>query len=179
MHYKKSTVLTKVYPAAEESASDYIAIIVRCFDRRFRIAHSRLITEDLCLKPGTYWPPKSAGGVAPLARSTQMRAKFYALMDDIETAMRHSPNLRHIILIGHQDCRKYDVLVDRKTCGPDPEKRDVGKAMRMLARKYPKLEISGYFAFFADLSHKHIRFEAIGQLCSLHKLEAETLAQPA
>lgn len=147
----------KTYPVNHLQAK---AIVVRCPDRRFRIAHREFIKEELGLNGEDFWPLKPAGGVAALARSTQMPSRFAALIEDIELFVGHSP-IHHIVLINHEDCRKYDSILDRRQSAPHPERDDLFSAVRLLSRKYPHIEISAYFARFTDESHTEIFFEAV------------------
>lgn len=143
-----------------------IAIVVRCVDRRFRKAHKEFIAGELGLQGEDFWPVKPPGGAGALARPSQMDAEFRSINADIEFFVQHS-DIKYIILINHQDCRRYDKLVDRTAC-EHPERQDLIVAHKLLSRKYQKIEISAYFARFTDETCSRIFFEVI-HASSLHK----------
>lgn len=149
--------MERVYEAVNATPK---AIVIRCFDRRFRKAHKGFIRDELKLRGEDFWPIKRAGGIAALARPRQMKADFASLTSEIEFLVAHSPTVQHIILINHQDCKRYDKLVEREP-KKDPEREDLDLAIRLLERKYPKLEISAYYARFVDADRSLITFDAV------------------
>ena len=163
---KREKKMTKFYRAVK---ADPKAIIVRCFDRRFRGAHAEFIKEELSLSPEDFWPIKVAGGAGAISRQRQMPAEFETLTSHIDLSVSHS-KICHIILINHQDCRRYDSIVDRKNSPQEPEKQDLYKAIRLLSRKYPSVEISAYYAKFADEDQTMIFFEPV-KASSLQKID--------
>lgn len=159
--------MTKFYDAVE---SNPFVIIVRCPDRRFRWAHRRFIEEELGLNPEDFWPLKPAGGAAALAMPTQMSDTFTSLIAEIELFVKHSI-IRHMVLMTHEDCRRMDGLIDRSQSGPHPERQCLTAGIRLLERKFPKIEISAYYARFNEDRTK-IYFEAV-KASSLQKPDLE------
>jgi hypothetical protein len=151
---KKPKLVGEVYPVNMEKAR---AVVIRCSDRRFRVAHERFIKRYLKLEGKDFWPFKPLGGAAALARPTQMAARFAVVMEDIELAVSRSP-IEEIILINHEDCRRYDPFRNGVL---HPERQDLFAAAKLLARKFRSLKISAYFARFTEESDPQIVFEEV------------------
>lgn len=134
------------------------AVTIRCFDRRFRKAFNRFIREVLGLDPEDFWPLKPPGGAALLGMSSQMQSDFKVLTDQIQLAIDHS-KIQHIILFAHEDCRKMDGFCNR-TKDPHFERRCLISGIRLMERKYPQIEVSGFYARFTE-DRQHIVFEVI------------------
>ena len=141
------------------------AIIIRCPDRRFRRAHKLFITEDLGLAGEDFWPIKMAGGAGILARPDEMPHDFACLSGQIATFCAHDP-IRYIVLLGHEDCRRYDKI--RSAAGNSPEREDLYRAIDLVSGEYPNVEVSAYYATFSDQFRTHVFFDPIKE-CSLMK----------
>ncbi|MCX6720072.1 MAG: hypothetical protein NTV36_03125 [Candidatus Staskawiczbacteria bacterium] len=159
---KEKIVESRIYEAVATSAK---AIVVRCPDRRFRIAHNLFIGEELGLTGNEFWPIKMAGGAGALARPDEMPHDFACIVGQIATFCSHDP-VEHIVLFTHQHCRHYSAI--RGKTGGNPERDDLEEAIRFLSEKYPYIETSAYFAAFTDDRQTHIFFETIKE-CSLRE----------
>lgn len=149
----------KIYEAVTNS--NPIAIIVRCPDRRFRRAHNQLIREDLALNGEDFIPLKPAGGAGSLARQKEMDSDFKSLDSQIGMFAKHSPDLKHLIAINHQDCKRYNEMMDRAEIGEHAEREDLYAVIEYLSQRYPQLTIGAYYAYFVDEQQTQIAFEVI------------------
>jgi hypothetical protein len=148
----------KTYPVPQNK--EFKAIIVRCPDGRFALAHKMFIDEELCLAGGQFVSLKSAGGAGGLARPEEMANEFWSLHGQIDMFVKHHPSIGIIVIFTHEDCRRYDGLADRKK-ETEPEKNDLHKALRILARKFPKIKVRAFYARFSDSKQESIVFEEV------------------
>ena len=148
---------SKAYPIAENIELE--AIVGRCLDRRLRTAHRHLL-EELGLGPENIVPIKRAGGAGPLSRKKRgWKSIPKDLREQSELFIKHHPEIGVIILINHEDCRRFDKL--RKKGGRNHEIQHLKRAVKIFAKKYPQKKIVGYFGRFTDASRKMAYFELV------------------
>lgn len=150
-------------------------VVIRCFDRRFSLAHRLFLWLELKLRGKDYYPIKFAGGPAALARQNQMPAKYAAIMEDLDLAMEHHP-IELALLFAHQDCRRYDRLVDRTTSDPHVEKLDLLKAIQVLREKYPNVKVRGFYARFVVTRWRKKRRIVFDEVLAQEAVAQETAA---
>jgi hypothetical protein len=152
-----------------ENLIEPTAIIIRCYDRRFRVAHNGFIKEVLKLDGNDFWPIKGAGGAGPLARPDEMAFDHGKLVQDLATAM--SPKIRHVVLFTHEDCHRYKEI--RETFGDYPEARDAAKAADFVAAKYPRIEVAAIYAHFTNDTPRQIRFKVVRESSLINQDEID------
>ena len=161
-----SIMMKRVFPKKSRSYPVAInielkVIVDRCLDRRFRVAHRRFIKSDLGLTPENIVPIKRAGGAGPLRLGKKGWKKLPKdLREQLELFVKHHPEIRRIILINHEDCRRFDKL--RKKGEHRLEKWHLERAVRLVAKKFPDKEVYGYFGGFVGKKGK-IRFKLLAR----------------
>ena len=146
---------SKTYPVAMNIRLK--AIVGRCVERRLRIAHRRLIEKELGLSPENIIPIKRAGGVGPLRLKKRGWKKLPKdLREQLELFVKHHPEIKRIILINHEDCRRYDKL--RKKGERDREIYDLKMAVKLVAKKFRDKKVFGYFGKFVGKKQKKACF---------------------
>jgi len=151
---------SKAYPVARNIK--LMAIIDRCLDRRFRIGHRRLIEEDLGLAPENIVPIKRAGGAGPL----RLKKKGWKRLpkdvrDQLELFVEEHPEIGCIILINHEDCRRYDKIRKRGEC--DRERLDLKMAVNLVSKKFPNKKVFGYFGEFVNEKRRKVQFRLLAK----------------
>jgi hypothetical protein len=150
--------MRKTYPVATNI--ELKAIVDRCLDRRFRVAHRRFIEEELGLAPENIVPIKRAGGAGPLGRKKRGWKRIPKdLRKQVELFVEHYPEIELIVLINHEDCRRFDKLrnAGKRNC----EIRHLKKAVRIFCKEFPDKKVVGYFGRFVDESRQEIYFELV------------------
>ncbi len=137
------------------------AVVLRCPDLRLREPHKNFLKQELGLSGGDYFSLKRAGGAIALARPEEMGAEFRSVFTEIGMFLKLHGEIGHIIIINHEDCKKYDATIDREKSRPDPEKRDLLKAAKFLSRNFAGIQIGAYYARFADGKQEEVVFDTI------------------
>ena len=138
------------------------AIVLRCPDLRLPGPHKGFISEELGLQGGTYLSLKRAGGAIALARAEILPEEFRSLMSEISMFLELHPEIEYIIIINHEDCKKYDQVVDRKKAPKEnPERSDLLQAAKVLSSSFPRIQIGAYYAEFADKEQMYVYFETV------------------
>lgn len=150
--------MKKTYPTATNIKLR--ALVIRCLDRRFRIAHRLLIEEELRLAPENIVPIKRAGGSGPLKRQKKGWKRVPKdVREQVELFNAHHPEIETIILINHEDCRRFDRL--RKKGKHNCEVRHLIRTVKIFSKKFPKKKVLGYFGRFVDEKQMEIYFELV------------------
>lgn len=149
----------KTYPINEDT--DLKAILIKCVERRCRTPHRRFIGEELRLGPENIVPINRAGGAGPLRLGKRGIKKIPKdIIKQIKIFLKRHPEIERIILIHHEDCRRFDVL-KKKDKSNDLERRHLVEAVRVLTKKYPDKKIEGYFGRFTGPSLRRVTFDSI------------------
>lgn len=149
-----------IYPVAKNIKLK--VAVGRCLDRRFREAHRYLIENDLGLAPENIVPIKRAGGAGPLCRKKKGWKRLPKdLREQLEIFIKHHPEIGRIVLINHEDCRRFDRL--RRNGKGNREARDLKTAVKLVAKRFPKKKVFGYFGYFTDKKRKKIRFKLLAK----------------
>lgn len=133
-------------------------IVVHCLDPRFRLAHDLFINEELGLEEFDFLPIQIAGGAGVLARQKEMANCFWSVAGQLDWLTSHL-SINRIVLISHQECRRYDQLRRSGLAKNDAEKQDLAKALEIVSRAY-HTEVRAYFASFSENKEK-ISFERV------------------
>ena len=137
------------------------AVVLRCPDLRFIGAHRGFIRRELIgLKHQNYYSLKHAGGAIALARAQLLPEEFRAVISEISLFLELSPEITHIVVINHEDCRKYTNALRAACCG-GIEREDLVNAAEMLTRTFPSLQVGAYHAKFRNEDRKTIYFETL------------------
>ena len=145
------------------------AIILFCGDPRFLSATTSFITEELGYKEGEYLPLSVPGGIASLSEPFALPKDFKVLKEGLQFYLEHMGSISEVILINHEDCRKYHALVEKlgilnKLRGTMAERqlddlKKVGElASGLVARR---IKVRQYYAKFANEEHTQVVFEAV------------------
>ena len=156
----------KTYPASPHPEPE--AIIVFCGDPRFQAAIASFIAEELHLKPGEYLPFSVPGGIASLSEQFARPKDFKVLKEGLEFYLTRLRTIRKVILINHEDCKKYHDLCERLPFSflsgsiPDRQRSDLHKVTQVVSRIIPEqVEVQRYYAKFANPEHTQVTFEAV------------------
>ena len=144
------------------------AIIVFCGDPRFLLATRSFIAEELDFKEGEYLPLSLPGGIASLSEPFALPKDFKVLKEGLQFYLEHMGSISEVILISHEDCRKYQALGEklgtlRMIKGSMEERQfaDLKKvavvASNLVARK---IAVRRYYAKFANEERTQVVFEA-------------------
>jgi len=157
------------YPISKEPTKR--TIIVRCPDVRFSIAFGAFIGQELHLNGGQYYSLKKAGGAVALARPDNLSSEFESLRTDIDMFIKEA-GVNTVIIINHQNCKKYDAVLKRKNPENEHEERDdLPKAVDLLHTLFSddNITICAYYAMFTDETQTEITFETIHEDTPLRK----------
>ena len=90
------------------------ALIIHCSDPRFQRAFREFKSKELGLEEGQYIPLIVPGSVASMCLGTFLPKNLKIMREQIELLLEHyhDPSER-IILINHEECRSYGVMVAR------------------------------------------------------------------
>ena len=102
---------SKTYPAFPHPEPK--AIIIFCGDPRFLVATNSFITEELGFKEGEYLPLSLPGGISSLSEPFALPKDFKVLKEGLQFYLEHMASITEVILINHEDCRKYHSLVEK------------------------------------------------------------------
>lgn len=157
----------KTYPASPHPEPE--AIVVFCGDPRFQGAIASFIAEELGFKPGEFLPFSVPGGIAALSEPFARPKDFKVLREGLEFYLTRLRTIRKVILINHEDCKKYHDLCER--LGPlslvegtiiGRQRSDLHKVTQVVSKIVAdNLEIKRYFARFANPEHTQVTFEAV------------------
>ncbi len=153
---------TKTYPAFPHPEPE--AIIVFCGDPRFQGAIASFIAEELHLKPGDFLPFSVPGGIASLSEQFARPKDFKVLKEGLEFYLTRLRTIRKVILINHEDCKKYHDLCENLGFLniPDRQRSDLHKVTQVVSRILPEpIEVQRYYAKFANPEHTLVTFEAV------------------
>jgi hypothetical protein len=159
-HLHKEQIMIKYYPATGAGRKK-TAIILRCPDSRLLEAHKGFIRTELNIPPQGYFSLKRAGGAIALARHGKLPEDFRSILDEIRMFLELHPEITHIILINHEDCKKYTRTIDRKQFTGHPEREDLRQAAKFLEREFHGIQVGGYFARFNNKQQKEVYFETV------------------
>lgn len=146
------------------------AIVIHCADPRFQDAFSNFLSDKLALKPGSYVPIVISGAIASLTEPLSFPKEFKVLNDILMLFIDRYPSIKLVVMINHEDCRKYEQLKEkmgslfllRAKDIIERQKIDLKKIARIiLDAASKKMDIKMYYAKFADDTHKNVRFEEI------------------
>ncbi|MGD0830796.1 MAG: hypothetical protein ABR907_07625 [Terracidiphilus sp.] len=157
---------SKTYPAFPHPEPK--AIIIYCGDPRFLVATRSFIGEELGFTEGEYLPLSLPGGIASLSEPFALPKDFKVLKEGLQFYLEHMSSITEVILISHEDCRKYQALSEKLGSlkmmkGPMAERqyadlRKVGVvASKLVARN---IAVRRYYARFANEEHTQVVFEA-------------------
>lgn len=157
---------SKSYPAFPHPEPK--AIILYCGDPRFLLATRSFIAEELGFTEGEYLPLSLPGGIASLSEPLALPKDFKVLKEGLQFYLEHMGSITEVILISHEDCRKYQALHEKLGSlkifkGPMEERqyadlRNVAvMASKLVARK---ITVRRYYARFANEEHTQVVFEA-------------------
>jgi hypothetical protein len=157
---------SKTYPAFPHPEPK--AIILFCGDPRFLAATTSFITEELGFKEGEYLPLSVPGGIASLSEPFALPKDFKVLKEGLQFYLEHMGSISEVILINHEDCRKYHALVEKlgtlriiKGAMAERQYADLKKvavmASNLVARK---IAVRRYYARFANEERTQVVFEA-------------------
>jgi len=158
----------KTYPGL--ATANPITLVIFCPDPRFQEATDKFIGDDLGLKPGEYVRLPFAGGVASLSEPMRLPKDFKYVWDSCKFFVEHSPSIQRVVLINHEDCRKYAAmhgkvnLLLRQATGnmSDRQKRDLEEALRLFAKVVGRnLSIDLYYASYANPEHTQISIDKL------------------
>lgn len=152
------------------------AVAVYCSDPRFQGAFSDYL-DSVKLGRGQYCPLVLAGGPSPLIHSKFNESEFDTVARRIRLHCRHSPDIRSLILFGHEHCLFVDEIPEGKlTFGRainrdrqqrhdlhyvvDSVQKGVESKLLTLLTELD-LELQARFARFVDQSRTRIAFEDI------------------
>jgi hypothetical protein len=161
----RTTQGPKLYPAHGEAKPR--AIVVSCIDPRFQEATDMFLEEELGLGHGTYVPFAVGGGVVGLANPFQRPKDAKFVRETIEFYVDHFSTIDRIILVNHEDCRKYaevsrvmplimrgvQNLMERQKI----DLQNVGAIIQKFLSR--PLTIERYYARFANSERTQITFE--------------------
>lgn len=137
------------------------ALVGRCLDRRFRIGHRKFIKKELGLAPENIVPIKRAGGAGPLRLGKKgWKSIPKDVREQAKLFVKHHPEIGVIILINHEDCRRFDKL--RKMGKRKCELRHLKRAVKIFAKRFPNKKILGYFGKFTK-NRKRVYFKLVAQ----------------
>jgi hypothetical protein len=157
---------SKTYPAFPHPEPK--AIIVFCGDPRFLVATTSFITDELGFKQGEYLPLSVPGGIASLSEPFALPKDFKVLKEGLQFYLEHMGSITEVILISHEDCRKYHALVEKlgslktiKGAMAERQYADLEKvavvASNLVTRK---IAVRRYYARFANEERTQVVFEA-------------------
>jgi hypothetical protein len=160
-------MMSKTYPAFPHPEPK--AIIIFCGDPRFLEATTSFITEELGFKLGEYLPLSLPGGIASLSEPFALPKDFKVLKEGLQFYLEHMSSITEVILINHEDCRKYHALAEKLGAlgmirGPMEERQyaDLKKvaivASNLVARR---ITVRQYYAKFANEEHTQVVFVAV------------------
>jgi hypothetical protein len=151
--------MKRLYPTGESSGKK--VIVLQCTDDRFAKPQHKFVKEELGLQTH-YYKLVRAGGALSIARRgmKKMKKHFISLLEEIDTLLKHS-EVTHLVIINHEDCKRYDDVIDRETEGSNAERDDLMDAALYLTGKYPKLQIGAYYAHFANKKRTKVMFTTI------------------
>jgi hypothetical protein len=157
----------KTYPAAPHPEPE--AIVVFCGDPRFQAAIASFIAEELHLQHGQFLPFSVPGGIAALTEQFARPKDFKVLREGLEFYLTRLRTIRRIILINHEDCKKYHDLCER--LGPsslingnisDRQRNDLHKVTKVVSSIVSeRLGVERYYAKFANPEHTQVTFEGV------------------
>jgi hypothetical protein len=158
---------SKTYPAFPHPEPK--AIILFCGDPRFSLATSSFITDELGFKDGEYLPLSLPGGISSLSEPFALPKDFKVLKEGLQFYLEHMASITEVILINHEDCRKYHSLLEKlgplnKLRGAMAERQcdDLKKvgvlASSLVARN---ITVRRYYAKFANDERTEVVFEAV------------------
>ncbi len=149
------------YPATQNPEPK--AIVIFCFDPRFRVAFFDFIEKELGLKPWEFIPLIVAGGPAPLAHPKEMFHRCRNMIRQIMFTCNHFRTIKRVYIIGHQDCGYYGIVpaaTDEKS--EERERSDLPVAKDLLRLIVPEGAIvETFYAEFTDPERREISFERI------------------
>lgn len=159
----------RTYPVA---ASETIrTMVVHCSDPRFGPATDAFLEAELNIKKGEYVPIVVAGGIASLARPLELPKEFKFMKDTLALFFQHFHRMQRVVLIAHEDCKKYAFLSSLlkglflKATKNVSERQmqdlvETSRTVQLLAGH--GVEVERYFAHFADAERTQIAFDRIG-----------------
>ena len=100
----------RTYPVPTSVAPT--ALVVFCADPRFHDATERFVDEELGLHRHAYLPLEIPGGVASLTL-TELPKEAKYVREAITFYLDHFQSINKVVLINHEDCRKYKALQEQ------------------------------------------------------------------
>ena len=157
---------SKTYPAFPHPEPK--AIIIFCGDPRFLAATTSFITEELGFKQGEYLPLSVPGGIASLSEPFALPKDFKVLKEGLQFYLEHMGSITEVILISHEDCRKYHALVEKlgslktiKGAMAERQYADLEKVAAVASNLVTrKIAVRRYYARFANEERTQVVFEA-------------------
>jgi hypothetical protein len=164
--------MSKHYPANPNKPKT--AIVISCPDLRFLTAKKRFCKEELEFNGREYYSLVQAGGAIALARAEALPDEFTTLFSQIHMFLQKHGDISHIILLNHEDCKKYDLVIGKKRSDAYLEREDLKKASEVLSNLFPEIQIGAYYAKFEDIERTEISFETVFETNSEKSLRRQS-----
>ena len=148
------------------------AIVIHCNDPRFQGAIDQFIHEELGLATGKYIPVVIPGATASFSEPLTYPKEFKVVSDIISLFLGKHDSIKLIILINHEDCKKYEHMQEKlgnqflRAAGSvlNRQKIDLSKVAKiLLGLAKSKMSIRLFYAKFANSEHTKTIFEEIAR----------------
>ncbi len=158
-----------VYEAVPQARPE--AIVVYCSDPRFQTAFDPFIEKELGLRKGQFIPLVIGGGAGVLANPERLPKEFKFMKDRFELFRHHFTSIKRVVLINHEDCAYYKMLVDtipgflKERAGslthqPRADMEPIAGIFHRLL-SHLGLSVELYYARFADGDRSKVVFERV------------------
>ncbi|MEW6617325.1 MAG: hypothetical protein AB1333_02810 [Patescibacteria group bacterium] len=146
------------------------AIVIHCADPRFQRAFQEFLKNELNLSTGEYVPIAISGAIASLTEPSSFPKEFKVVNDILTLFLDRHETIKTIILINHEDCKKYEAM--KSALGRSflknfsdmvtRQKFDLQKvASAIIKAANLKKELRLFYAKFANTEHTKIEFEEV------------------
>ena len=157
----------KTYPA--HPSAEPTTLMIYCGDSRFQEAFARFPEEELGLRRGEWMALVPPGGVASLTEPLAFPKEFKVLKDAIAFYVDHFASIRTIVIVNHEDCRKYKAMqkIVPLFFGPandllGRQRNDLPKvAQAILGFLGRPVQVKQYLAKFANPEHTQVVIETV------------------
>ncbi|HOW60382.1 MAG TPA: hypothetical protein P5548_02470 [Candidatus Moranbacteria bacterium] len=146
------------------------AIVIHCNDPRFQNAFDQFIHNELGLASGQYIPVVIPGAAASFSERETFPKEFKVVSDIISLFLSKHDSIKLIVLINHEDCKKYESMKDiignqfLRVAGNmvNRHKIDLGKvAKTLLSLTKGTVNVRLFYAKFANAEHTKAVFEEV------------------
>jgi hypothetical protein len=140
------------------------ALVIRCFDPRFQKPTDLFLEHELNLPRGSYVDFVIAGGVASFSEVLRLPKDFRFMRQNAEFILQNFKTLERIILISHEDCKKYQALSEVLRFAveyvPERQRNDLTEVSRTIAViAGHMIEVRRFYARFANSVSTEVTFE--------------------